>query len=68
MTRGRCPFPTPLDSTLLRSSDHNYTVRATISAHDRLLWTTDINYPVITRDNPTTADLLLVAVPEPVSD
>jgi uncharacterized lipoprotein YbaY len=48
--------------------DHSYTVRATISAHDRLLWTTDINYPVITSDNPTTVDLLLVAVPEPVSD
>jgi putative lipoprotein len=47
---------------------HGYSIRATISADDRLLWTTDTNYPVITRDNPTTVDLLLVAATEPVSE
>ncbi len=46
--------------------NHSYSVRATITSGDRLLWTTDTNYPVITRGNPLTADLLLVAVPEPV--
>ncbi len=48
--------------------NHSYSIRATISADDRLLWTTDTNYAVITRGNPTTADLLLVGVPEPVSE
>jgi uncharacterized lipoprotein YbaY len=44
---------------------HSYSVRATITSGDRLLWTTDTNYPVITRGNPLTADLLLIAVQEP---
>lgn len=47
---------------------HTYSVRATISSGDTLLWTTDTASPVITRGNPLTADLLLVSVPEPVSD
>jgi uncharacterized lipoprotein YbaY len=47
---------------------HTYAVRATISAGDDLLWTTDTAYPVITRGNPTTADLLLVQVPERVAE
>lgn len=46
--------------------NHSYTVRATISSDDSLLWTTDTVYPVITHGNPLTADLLLVAVPESV--
>ena len=45
--------------------NHTYTVRATITSGDELLWTTDTAYPVITRGNPITADLLLVAVPAP---
>jgi hypothetical protein len=32
------------------------------------LWTTDTAYAVITRGNPLTADLLLIAVTQPVSD
>ena len=47
---------------------HTYSVRATISLGDELLWTTDTNYPVITGGNPLTADLLLVAVPETVNE
>ncbi|MFB3048922.1 MAG: YbaY family lipoprotein, partial [Acidimicrobiia bacterium] len=43
-----------------------YTVEATISSGDALLWTTDNAYPVITRGNPLTADLLLIAVPSSV--
>ena len=46
--------------------NHSYTVEATISSGDALLWTTDTAYPVITRGNPLTADLLLIAVPESV--
>ena len=46
--------------------DHSYTVEATISSGDALLWTTDTAYPVITRGNPLTADLLLIAVPSSV--
>jgi uncharacterized lipoprotein YbaY len=45
---------------------HSYTVEATISSGDALLWTTDTAYPVITRGNPLTADLLLIAVPSSV--
>ena len=45
---------------------HSYTVEATISSCDALLWTTDTAYPVITRGNPLTADLLLIAVPSSV--
>jgi putative lipoprotein len=48
--------------------NHTYTVRATITSGDELLWTTDTVSAVITRGNPLTADLLLVAVPQPVSD
>lgn len=47
---------------------HTYTVRATISEGDDLLWTTDTAHEVITRGNPTTADLMLVRVPERVPD
>ncbi len=47
---------------------HTYSVRATISSGDQLLWTTDTRYPVITRGNPLTADLLLVAVAQPVAE
>jgi uncharacterized lipoprotein YbaY len=47
---------------------HTYTVRATITAGDDLLWTTDTAYQVITRGNPTTADLILVRVPERVPE
>lgn len=47
---------------------HTYTVRATISAGDDLLWTTDRAYEVITGGNPTTADLVLVQVPERVPE
>ena len=46
--------------------DHTYTVRATISEGDQLLWTTDAAHQVITNGNPLTADLLLIVVPEPV--
>jgi uncharacterized lipoprotein YbaY len=46
--------------------NHSYTVEATISSGDALLWTTDTAYPVITRGNPLTADLLLIAVPSSV--
>ena len=46
--------------------NHSYTVEATISSGDALLWTTDTAYPVITRGNPLTADLLLIAVPQSV--
>ena len=45
--------------------NHTYTVRATITSGDELLWTTDTAYPVITLGNPLIADLLLVAVPAP---
>jgi putative lipoprotein len=45
---------------------HSYTVEATISSGDALLWTTDTAYPVITRGNPLTADLLLIALPSSV--
>jgi len=45
--------------------NHTYTVRATITSGDQLLWTTDTAYPVITNGNPLTADLLLIAVPAP---
>jgi putative lipoprotein len=48
--------------------NHTYTVGATITSGDTLLWTTDTAYAVITRGNPLTADLLLVAVTQPVSD
>jgi putative lipoprotein len=48
--------------------NHTYTVRATITAGDDLLWTTDTAYQVITRGNPTTADLMLVRVPERVPE
>lgn len=48
--------------------NHTYTVRATISAGDDLLWTTDTSHEVITRGNPTTADLMLIRVPERVPD
>jgi putative lipoprotein len=48
--------------------NHTYTVRATITSGDTLLWTTDTAYAAITRGNPLTADLLLVAVTQPVSD
>ncbi len=48
--------------------NHTYSVRATISSGDDLLWTTDTAYPVITRGNPLTADLMLVAVPSTVAE
>jgi putative lipoprotein len=48
--------------------NHTYSLRATITSGDELLWTTDTAYPVITRGNPPTAELLLIAVPQPVSD
>lgn len=47
---------------------HAYSVRATITSGDDLLWTTDTQYPVITSGNPLTADLLLISVPQPVGD
>ena len=61
------PYSVDFDRTKIVES-HSYSVRATISAGDQLLWTTDTDFPVITRGNPMTADLLLVAVPQPVSE
>jgi putative lipoprotein len=48
--------------------NHTYTVRATITSGDELLWTTDTASAVITSGNPLIADLLLISVPQPVAD
>lgn len=61
------PFSIGFDPTEI-IDNHTYTVRATITSGDELLWTTDAATAVITRGSPLTADLLLVAVPQPVSD
>jgi len=43
----------------------SYTLRATISDNDQLLFTTDTHYPVLTRGNGDQADLLLIRVMAP---
>ena len=70
-SRVAAPFRciSPLASTRPRSSTTTPTRCAPPSRRaTTLLWTTDTAYPVITRGNPLTADLLLIAVPQPVSD
>ncbi len=42
-----------------------YTVRATIKLGDRLLFTTDTHYPVLTRGAGNTADVMLIMVQDP---
>jgi uncharacterized lipoprotein YbaY len=41
----------------------HYAVRAEIRDGERLRWTTDTVFPVLTQDAPETSDLILVAVP-----
>lgn len=61
------PYRLPFDPDDI-IDNHTYSVRATISSGDDLLWTTDTVYPVITRGSPLTADLMLVSVPKPVAE
>lgn len=56
------PYSIPFDPASI-VDNHSYSVRATIEVQDQLAWTTDTNYPVITRDSGLTADLVLVRVP-----
>lgn len=73
MARIDDPGPPPIDFRLEFDpanidERHSYVVRAEIREGDRLLFTTDKAYPVLTRGAGNTADLLLVAVdhsPEP---
>jgi len=54
-------FELAYDPTTIIPS-RTYAVRARVTLAGRLLFTTDQSYPVITRDNPTTVDLLLKRV------
>jgi len=54
-------FELPYDPAKIVPS-RSYAVRARVTLAGRLLFTTDQSYPVITRDSPTTVDLLLKRV------
>ncbi|WP_171133518.1 MULTISPECIES: YbaY family lipoprotein [unclassified Ruegeria] len=49
------------DDALIKEN-HSYAVRGSIFVGDQLLFTTDTVYPVLTNDNGTVADLMLVQV------
>jgi putative lipoprotein len=55
------PFALDYDPAKIREG-MQYTVRATIRHADRLLYTSDTHYPVLTRGAGTTADIVLVPV------
>jgi putative lipoprotein len=55
------PFVLDYDSSEIREG-MQYSVRATISHADQMLFTTDTHYPVLTRGAGDTADVLLVMV------
>ena len=67
-TGNQVPFAFGLSYDPAQVVDTNtYAVRATIEENGALRWTTTQQYPVITRGNPTTVDLVLeqVAAPAP---
>ena len=41
------------------AANHSYAVRATITLGERLLFVTDMHYPVITRGNPNEVDVIM---------
>lgn len=55
------PFQLPYTASEIQSA-HRYAVRATISAANKLLFTTTQAYPVITNGAPTKVDLVLQSV------
>ena len=55
------PFALGYDPENIREG-MQYSVRATISEADRLLFTSDTHYPVLTRGAGNTADLMLIMV------
>lgn len=57
------PFRLPYDPDSV-IENHSYSVRATIHVRGQLVFTTDTNYPVITRNTGTEVDLLLKRVPQ----
>ena len=56
------PFRLPYDPDSIIEK-HSYSVRATIHVRGQLVFTTDTNYPVITRGTGTDVELLLKRVP-----
>ena len=57
------PFVLEYDAQQIREG-MQYSVRATIRHADRLLFTSDTHYPVLTRGAGNTADLVLIKVSE----
>ena len=62
---GNPPIPFVLEYDPLKIREGmQYSVRATIRHADRLLFTSDTHYPVLTRGSGNTADLILIRVNE----
>lgn len=59
------PFSLHYDARKIQKT-HLYTVRATIRSGDEVLFASDIARPVITQENPTTVDLILIRI-DPIS-
>jgi putative lipoprotein len=58
------PFRLPYDPASIDPT-HRYTLRAVITLHRKLLFTTSAAYPILTGSAPRTADLVLKAVEYP---
>jgi putative lipoprotein len=60
------PFTLKFDPAKI-DPNHPYVVEASILVHEHLRFTNDTSYPVLTKGNPTSVDMILVPVEAPAS-